>query len=216
MNDQNPSNAPHDILIAEFEYLAGAAQQANEDRARVTQYYFMTLGSVIASLLSLKEIQEQYLGLTYTVLMLIFAMFVGLGILTVEQLVRLRLSWLKSTLAMDVIKEYYIKYFPEAAFARAISLRIDNLPDAFQWFSISHLLSIATSFLSAVSLVIALAFYRLAWFNRLVFDGMMVAGFWGVFLGEQIYYFIRLRNARFLDEVDEAKKRFGEQAQIRK
>jgi hypothetical protein len=40
------------ILIAEFEYIAQVAFQANEDRARLTNFYLVTLGSFIAAIVS--------------------------------------------------------------------------------------------------------------------------------------------------------------------
>jgi hypothetical protein len=54
--DSNSNEAPHEILLAEFEYLANAAQQANEDRAKVIQYYFISLGSLAGSVVSLREV----------------------------------------------------------------------------------------------------------------------------------------------------------------
>ena len=32
----------NDLLVAEFNYIANAAFQANEDRARVSQFFFVT------------------------------------------------------------------------------------------------------------------------------------------------------------------------------
>ncbi len=40
-----------DILKAEFEYIAHTAFQANEDRARVSSFYFVSVGSVVAAIL---------------------------------------------------------------------------------------------------------------------------------------------------------------------
>ena len=39
--DQRPLDV-NEILIAEFNYIANTAFQANEDRARVSNYYLMT------------------------------------------------------------------------------------------------------------------------------------------------------------------------------
>jgi hypothetical protein len=56
MNNPGSGTIPNEILIAELKYVTGTAQQANEDRMRVTQYYFMALGSIAASLVGLREI----------------------------------------------------------------------------------------------------------------------------------------------------------------
>jgi hypothetical protein len=36
---------PAEILVAEFNYIASTAFQANEDRARVSNYYLMSAGA---------------------------------------------------------------------------------------------------------------------------------------------------------------------------
>ncbi len=43
---------PDDILIAEFNYIAQTAFQANEDRARVTNFFLTSLCSLIIALRS--------------------------------------------------------------------------------------------------------------------------------------------------------------------
>jgi hypothetical protein len=40
------------ILAAEYNYAAQTAFQANEDRARVTSFYLVTVGSFLAAILS--------------------------------------------------------------------------------------------------------------------------------------------------------------------
>ena len=44
----------NEILVAEFEYIAKTAFQANEDRARVSNYYLMTAGAAVAAILGAK------------------------------------------------------------------------------------------------------------------------------------------------------------------
>ena len=41
---------PNTILIAEFEYTTQPAFQANEDRARVSSYYFVTAAALVAAI----------------------------------------------------------------------------------------------------------------------------------------------------------------------
>ena len=50
----SPDHRPLDvneILVAEFEYIATTAFQANGDRARVSNYYLMTAGAAVAAIL---------------------------------------------------------------------------------------------------------------------------------------------------------------------
>jgi len=160
IND-DPRKIPHDILIAEFEYLASAAQQAGEEHARVPQYYFMALGSLGASLFSLPKIPDLYLPWVHGGLSLLFLLFAAQGWMTVEQLIRLRQAWLKNSLAMDAIKEYYIRNFKKFKLPTAILIRPEGLPDPYRRFSISHLLAIATFVMSGLSIVIAAFFLEL-------------------------------------------------------
>jgi hypothetical protein len=207
---KDKTEIPHAILTAEFEYLADAAQQANEDRARVTQYYFMALGSFIASLLGLKEVPDKYIELAYSGLMVLFLLYAGFGALTVEQLIRLRLAWLKCSLAMDDIKEHYIKKFPEAELASAIRFRTENLPPAFQKYSISHLLALATSVMSALSFLVAAVFLQRAWDKQLDFAGVIIAGAIlavALFALEQAHYYKKLSTAPIKSEIRQAIKK---------
>jgi hypothetical protein len=204
---KDKTEMPHAILAAEFAYLAEAAQQANEDRARVTQYYFMALGSFIASLFGLKEIPGQYAELAAIGLTVLFLLFAGFGALTIEQLIRLRLAWLKCSLAMDDIKEHYIRKFPEAELDSAIRFRTENLPHAFQKYSISHLLALATSLMSALSLLAATVFLHRAWHRQLDFAGVMLVGVIlsvTLFALEQAHYYKKLSTAPIKNEIRQA------------
>ena len=41
---------PHELLIAEFNYIATSTNQSSEDRARVSNYYLVTIGASIAAI----------------------------------------------------------------------------------------------------------------------------------------------------------------------
>ena len=131
-NGQNLNEVPHKILMAEFEYLASAAQQANEDRAKVIQYYFISLGSLGASLVGLKDIPTIYLQWAYGGLALIFLLLTAFGVFTVRQLISLRLAWLDSSLAMDKIKKYYKNNFTDEQWSTVIRFRTEKLPNAYK------------------------------------------------------------------------------------
>jgi hypothetical protein len=212
MMNHDPSLKLNEFLIAEFGYLAQAAQQANEDRARVTQYYFMALGSMGASLFGLREfrdIPEQYLRLTFVGLALVFSMLTVFGHFTARQLISLRLSWLKSLLAMDMIKEYYIDNFSKAGLSSVIRFRADELPPAYKPNSLSHLLALATFFMSALSLVVAAGFLEQAIFGCMNY-GVITVGFFVallLFYWEQRNYRNALENSPIQADIDgEAKK----------
>lgn len=205
-NDSNADEAPHKILMAEFEYLANAAQQANEDRAKVIQYYFISLGSLAGSVVSLREIPPAYLQWAYGGVATIFLVLTAFGIITVRQLISLRLAWLEYSLSMDKIKEYYIDRFPQAGLPLVMRLRANKLPLAYQRGSISHLLAIATFSLNALSLVIAAVFLQLAVFDCLQFGALTIAGLVLAVLlfgGQQIYYRMKLEKSGIQKDIFE-------------
>ena len=51
--------SPDEMLIAEYNYIAQTAFQANEDRSRVTSFYFVSVGSLVAFLAPLTAVQRQ-------------------------------------------------------------------------------------------------------------------------------------------------------------
>jgi len=207
---QDSRDIPHDILMAEFEFLADAAQQANEDRARVTQYYFMTLGSVVASAFGLKEISAEYLRWAYVGLGLLFLMLTGFGHLTIRQLIGLRLAWLKYSLEMDVIKQYYIDHFPHVQLSSALRLLPAGLPNAYKSGSMANLLAAATCLMSSLALTVGLvalglALVRLQKIPILIGLGLVA----GIILYDRQYRYYReqLTGSRVQKEIDEIKKK---------
>src|SRR5258706_10303631 len=101
--------APGEILIAEYNYIAQAAFQANEDRSRVASFYMITFGSFIAALvtyhLNFAPDQQAWVDWGFSGLFLALGV---MGLLTILQLARLRHAWFEGLDAMNRIKDYYI------------------------------------------------------------------------------------------------------------
>jgi len=138
-----------EILTAEFEYIAQVVFQSNEDRARVTSFYLITTGTLVAAILgsqveSLKDPQT-YLG--FAVLFLI----IGLSsLLTLLQLIRLRQAWFDGAAALNAIKAFYIERFPDAQ--KAFRWGTTSFPPKFKRWSISFLLALQVALLGGISL----------------------------------------------------------------
>lgn len=147
----------NEILIAEFEYIAQTAFQTNEDRARVTSFYLVSVGSILAAILSAQfeplRSEAIYIGFA-----LLFALLTAAGILTLLQLIRLRLAWRESALAMNEIKEAYVKVFGQEL-EQAFRWQNQSLPSAYKRGSVSHLLAVQVSLLSAVVFSVATYFF---------------------------------------------------------
>ncbi len=147
------------IIIAEFGYIAQTAFQANEDRARAWQYFFVTFATLIAALLSTQVAAavRQQLYLTFVV---IFGLLAVLGLITVIQLVRLRQAWLESVRAMNQIKERLIA--DDLELADYFRWRVETIPPAFKWRSFGFLQALAVGLLSGLAGGAAVAFGALA------------------------------------------------------
>lgn len=147
------------IVAAEYGYIAQTAFQANEDRARAWQYFFVTFATLIAALLSTQVAAavRQQLYLTFVV---IFGLLTVLGLITVLQLVRLRQAWLESIRAMNQIKERLVADDPKLA--EYFRWRNATIPAAFKWRSFGFLQAVSVALLSGLALGAAVAFGALA------------------------------------------------------
>lgn len=147
------------VVTAEFNYIAQTAFQANEDRARAWQYFFVTFGTLIAALLTtqVETAAQQQLYITFA---LIFVLLSALGFITIAQLTRLRQAWLESAHAMNQIKERLIDDDP--TLAGYFRWRDATLPPAFKWHSFGFLQALSVALLSGLALGAAVAFGALA------------------------------------------------------
>src|SRR5713101_2519844 len=84
-----------EILVAEFQYIAQTAFQANEDRARVSQFYFIYFGAFLAALFS-SQLADLDSHQVYIGFVLVFLLITTFGGLTLLQLARLRQAWIES------------------------------------------------------------------------------------------------------------------------
>ena len=145
---------PDDILIAEYEYIADTAQQANEDRSRVASFYFVSVGSIVAAILGTQFARDNLKSVSVAFSILFFVLTL-LGTLTIAQLARLRAAWHESIEAMNQIKDFYIKKFPETE--PAFKWHIRTIPPTDKPYSIANLIALEVALLGA--LTTAAAFY---------------------------------------------------------
>jgi hypothetical protein len=138
------------ILAAEFEYLSQTASQANEDRAKVSTFYVLTVGSFLAAMLGLQTdlLQTQFLYLAFAVL---FAILGLNALLTLLQLVRLRQAWYDSALAMNQLKAYYAQRLDDLPLNDAFRWSQSTMPDQFKPWSVSFLLALQVTILGGAA-----------------------------------------------------------------
>lgn len=154
----NITNASNDILIAEYEYIANSALQANEDRARVASFYLVAVGSLVAALFSaqLFNMNEAFIELNF-VYSGLFLMLTILGGLTVIQLARLRAAWYESMTALNQIKEYFIS--KDKGLAKAFRWRESSMPLLYKRNSLSYQQTIEVAILSGLMFGAAVYFF---------------------------------------------------------
>jgi ABC-type multidrug transport system fused ATPase/permease subunit len=146
-------------LVAEFEYAANSAFQANEDRSKAASFFLISVGSLVASIFGTQEF-DTYDGL-YWILAGLFLVLTFLGVLTVIQLARLREAWRESARTMNRIKDYYIERFPEIELKQAFRWRTETLPNKYKRDSISHYTAIEVAMLSGLTFGASVFFFQL-------------------------------------------------------
>ncbi len=150
-----------ELLEAEFEYIAQTAFQANEDRARVSSFYLLAVGSLVAALLSTQWLGAGFnprsLTLAFSALFLVLTL---LGTLTTLQLARLRAAWYEAMLAMNRLQEYWIQRAPDRNLKSAFRWNASTLPPAYKTNSISFYQTLEVALLSGLTFGAAVYFFQ--------------------------------------------------------
>lgn len=144
---RTPSLNTDEILSSEYQYISQNVFQANEDRSRVTSFYFVAVGSFVAAILGTGfEAAQSTISLAF---FLLFLVLTFMGALTIAQLARLRAAWHEAVEAMDQIKEYYVQHIPELE--SAFKWRAKHIPPTNKRYSIANLMAVEVALLSALT-----------------------------------------------------------------
>lgn len=139
-----------EILTAEFEYIASTANQANEDRARVSSFYLVSVGSLVAALFGAQFVNEQINARALNMLLAgLFLTLTLLGALTIIQLARLRGAWFEAMLAMNQIKQYVVG--KDKDLAKAFRWSAKTAPPVYKLNSISYQQTLEVALLSGLT-----------------------------------------------------------------
>jgi hypothetical protein len=164
VTDQNPLPVEFDeLLAAEYDYIAQTAIQANEDRARVSSFYLIAVGSLVAALFGTQFFDlnspSRTLNLMFSGL---FGLLTLLGASTIMQLARLRAAWYESALAMNQLKEYMMS--ENKRLVNAFRWTTNTLPSKFKKNSVSYFQAIEVSIISGLMFGAAIFFFQQAFF----------------------------------------------------
>lgn len=143
----------NNILIAEFNYAAQSAFQANEDRVRIFNFVFaniLTLAVSLALPVFNNSLDTRLFGYVFIALS-------GIGVLSLLQLIRLRAAWRSSILTMNQIKDYYVKH-GQNDLAKAFKWTTSTIPSGVKVFSLSFLMGLALILLNSFATSAAVYF----------------------------------------------------------
>lgn len=146
-----------ELLAAEFNYIAQTAIQANEDRARVSSFYLIAVGSLVAAMFGAQYIDSTFLSIDVHVLFSgLFVLLTLMGTSTIMQLARLRSAWYESALAMNQLKDYMMRQ--NQTLTQAFRWTTGTLPSKHKRDSISYYQAIEVALISGLMFGAAIFF----------------------------------------------------------
>ncbi len=145
------------MLMEEFNYASVAAYQAYEDRARMFNLYLLLIGVVASAVGAIYQIGKPDTsgsgGLQYLVILLLAAGAV-VGSFFFVMLIRLRQAHHESILAMNTVKEFYLRKFkaqmPDVE--HAFRWRLHTMPAGEKRGSFTFLVCFTIAFLGSLCL----------------------------------------------------------------
>ena len=150
-----------ELLAAEFNYIAQPAIQANEDRARVSSFYLIAVGSLVAAMFGAQYIDSTFLSIDVNVLFSgLFVLLTLMGTSTIMQLARLRSAWYESALAMNQLKDYMMRQ--NQTLTQAFRWTTSTLPSKHKKDSISYYQAIEVALISGLMFGAAIFFLQQA------------------------------------------------------
>lgn len=167
-----PHNPPEqveldEVLAAEFSYIADTANQANEDRARVSSFYLIAVGSLVAALFGTQFFDSNSLSHSRTINFMFTGLFTLLTLLggsTILQLARLRSAWHESMLAMNQIKDFMVAQHPELS--QAFRWKTSTLPSKYKRNSVSYFQAVEVALIGGLMFGAAVFFLQQAFIEE--------------------------------------------------
>lgn len=189
MSENSPPPIELDeLLAAEYDYIAQTANQANEDRARVSSFYLIAVGSLVAALFGTQLFNSSSPSQTVSLMFGgLFILLNFLGISTIMQLARLRAAWHESMLAMNQLKDFMISQNSELS--QAFRWKTSTLPSKYKMNSVSYYQAVEVALIGGLMLGAGVFFLQQAFFkvNTLHWVISIITGALTVLLQLQIY-----------------------------
>jgi hypothetical protein len=177
-----------ELLASEFDYIAQTASQANEDRARVSSFYLIAVGSLVAALFSTQLFDPDKFTQTVKIMFSgLFVLLTLLGASTVLQLARLRAAWYESMMAMNQLKDFAMSQNPELA--KAFRWKTNTLPPKYKKGSVSYYQAFEVALIGGLMFGAAAFFFQQAFFSLGIIHWLIsiIAGIMSIYLQLVIY-----------------------------
>ncbi len=161
-----------ELLAAEYDYISQTATQANEDRARVSSFYLIAVGSLVAALFGTQLFDADKFTQTVKIMFSgLFVLLTMLGTSTIMQLARLRSAWYESMLAMNQIKAFAMSQNPELK--QAFRWKAETLPAKYKTGSVSYYQAFEVALIGglvfgAATFFLQEAFFVIGFFNWVI------------------------------------------------
>lgn len=150
-----------ELLAAEFDYIAQTAIQANEDRARVSSFYLVAVGSLVATLFGTQLFESDFFSRDVNLMFSgLFVLLTALGFFTTMQLARLRAAWYDSALAMNQLKDFMVSQ--NETLAAAFRWTTATLPPKHKTSSVAYFQTVEVALISGLMSGMAANFFQQA------------------------------------------------------
>jgi hypothetical protein len=163
-NETPPPVELDELLAAEFNYIAQTAIQAHEDRARISSFYLIAVGSLVAALFGTQFFDPNSPSQTVNLMFSgVFALLTVLGTSTIVQIARLRAAWYESALAMNQLKDYMMEQ--NSTLVKAFRWQTGTLPGKTKKNSISYYQAFEIALISGLMFGLSAYFFQRAFWS---------------------------------------------------
>lgn len=174
-----PDNEPlpldfDELLAAEYDYIAQTANQANEDRARVSSFYLIAVGSLLAAMFGTQLFDPGFYSKNVNLMFSgLFVLLTLLGTSTIMQLARLRGAWYDSAQAMNQLKDFMVSQ--NESLVNAFRWTTNTLPPRYKKDSVSYYQAAEVALIGGLMFGASIFFLQQAFFSISPLNWMLSA-----------------------------------------
>jgi hypothetical protein len=148
------------MLLEEFNYVSVTAYQAMEDRARISNFYYLLLGVLATVLVAIYQFSggTRNIPLSLVTILLIIGALISISFFVT--LIRLRQAYKESLITMNVIKEFYIDEFKQQMpkIEKAFRWRLETIPKGERIGSVTFMFALLNVFMGSLFIAGAVFF----------------------------------------------------------